>query len=396
MGYGGVDKSKVEKMTVSKVNSDLESKSPIPLSDRLMELAGYSKISATSCVVRISSRLKASDSEENINLEENTRYACLGSSARKEIPVDRQCYVPFYLNNKRVVGLMDSGSEITIIHLSLFKRVFLSDSSMQTSDLSFIRSFSAGEIPILGMKSIQLKPDRYKPGISITLYIIQDIPGVPIFLVGFNVFSQGMIDFNLTGLIEDPTPEIIFKQPTLIHCTVFYESPRSLDICIATDVSLKPYELKWVDFMLSCAAPVIKTDIILISSRKWDTINVIPSRTRIELVSPSQRYHGKALLANTSNMYIENVLVYARYELINDYDMVNISNENLSNLKQALFSHPFGREIIYSGQNAHNDIYVPTVNKVSMEPAEEGVMVSDADYADTVMGKEPTMGVWRK
>ena len=87
MGYGGVDKSKVEKMTVSKVNSDLELKSPIPLSDRLMELAGYSKISATSCVVRISSRLKASDSEENINLEENTRYACLGSSARKEIPV---------------------------------------------------------------------------------------------------------------------------------------------------------------------------------------------------------------------------------------------------------------------------------------------------------------------
>ena len=284
---------------------------------------------------------------------------------------------------------MDSGSEITIMHISLFKRVFSNDMMMSPSDLGFIRSFSAGEIPILGMKSIHLQPDRYKPGIVFNMYIINDIPGVPIFLVGFNVFSQGMVDFRMTGNIEDPTPEIVFKFPSLLPCTVFYESPRSLDICIATEVSLKPYEQKWTSFVLSCAAPVIRTDIILITSRTWDTVNVVPSRTRISLVSPSQRYYGNALVANTSNEYVENLVIYARYELVNDYDMVDVSSENKDRLMHALCTYPFGREIITSGQNVQNNILVPTVNKISV-PSEEDVMVSDLSYADTVMSKEPT------
>ena len=118
--------------------------------------------------------------------------------------------------------------------------------------------------------------------------------------------------WSKTGNIEDPTPEIVFKFPSFLPCTVFYESPRSLDICIATEVSLKPYEQKWTSFVLSCAAPVIRTDIILITSRTWDTVNVVPSRTRISLVSPSQRYYGNALVANTSNEYVENLVIYAR------------------------------------------------------------------------------------
>jgi len=51
------------------------------------------------------------------------RYAFLGNSSSQDKPIDRQCYIPFYVNKKRVVGLMDSGSEITIMHISLFKRV---------------------------------------------------------------------------------------------------------------------------------------------------------------------------------------------------------------------------------------------------------------------------------
>ncbi|MFN9684013.1 MAG: hypothetical protein ACK583_01955, partial [Cyanobacteriota bacterium] len=191
-------------------------------------------------MIRVGGRLASS--ENNCMQEEalQERYAFLGNSSSQDKPIDRQCYIPFYVNKKRVVGLMDSGSEITIMHISLFKRVFSNDMMMSPIYLGFIRSFSAGEIPILGMKSIHLQPDRYKPGIVFNMYIINDIPGVPIFLVGFNVFSQGMVDFRMTGNIEDPTPEIVFKFPSLLPCTVFYESPRSLDICIATEVSLKP------------------------------------------------------------------------------------------------------------------------------------------------------------
>jgi hypothetical protein len=110
-------------------------------------------------MVRVGGRMQE---EVDISRQEKTpeaRYAFLGNSDSKNRIMDRQCYVPFYVNKKRVVGLMDSGSEITIMHTGLFRRVFADDLTMSPSDISFIRSFSAGEIPILGMKNIHLQPD---------------------------------------------------------------------------------------------------------------------------------------------------------------------------------------------------------------------------------------------
>ena len=48
---------------------------------------------------------------------------------------------------------------------------------------------------------------------------------------------------------------------------------------VSTEVNLKPFQKKAVNFYLNPAAPVIRTDIILISPVYLGTVSIIPSRT---------------------------------------------------------------------------------------------------------------------
>lgn len=57
--------------------------------------------------------------------------------------------------------------------------------------------------------------------------------------------------------------------------------PEDLFSCVGTCI-LEPYEMKSIEFFLSPAAPVLRTDHILITGKEWDTISIIPSRSDIE------------------------------------------------------------------------------------------------------------------
>ncbi len=364
-----------------------------PLGEVLMEMAGYGQISATSCIVTSSDRTTIP-----VDIDYNTvtmnsfrleKYAYLNKKNTRDVETDRQIYVPFYVNNHRVVGLMDSGSDITIMHASLYKRIFQTKLDLAESDISHVVSFNGGKIPLLGKQTIHLGYSKKCLGLKIDLYIIEDIPQVPIFLVGFNVFKAGLIMLTFSGNIDDPYPEVIFKFPAIFHSPVFYESPRKLNICTAYNITLGPYEVKSVRFELSSSAPVIRTDIILITSAEWDTVTIIPTRTNLELISPNQNYCAEALVANTSGKILTNITVESRYELINEFRSVEVSNENKGRLTRALATHPFGREILTTKSSANIELPLVTVHHLASASGNE-LLVSDLDYADTIMGKEPT------
>ena len=80
---------------------------------------------------------------------------------------------------------MDSGSDITILQQSMYSRIFDTwHHRLITSEIPFITTFSDTQIKILGKIHIFMKLSRRHPGILATIYIVQDIPNVPVLLYG--------------------------------------------------------------------------------------------------------------------------------------------------------------------------------------------------------------------
>jgi hypothetical protein len=75
-----------------------------------MQMAGYSKISATAFMTKLHTieKIKAKGKPKIENIPET----------------DRKIYIPTYINRFRMVGCVDSGSDLTILHYSYFKRIY--------------------------------------------------------------------------------------------------------------------------------------------------------------------------------------------------------------------------------------------------------------------------------
>jgi hypothetical protein len=151
---------------------------------------------------------------------------------------------------------------------------------------------------------------------------------------------------------------------------------------------LDPYEVKEVEFFLPQAAPVIRTDHILITGQVWDTISVIPSRSDIELISGLNAYSATGCVVNLSNN-VTKCYIVAKYELINDSTVINLINENRGKLKTALPLYPLGREVLAAKSTAKIDVPTITVHQVTLSQ-DPTYKISDLNFADTIMDKEPS------
>ncbi len=83
--------------------------------------------------------------------------------------------------------------------------------------------------------------------------------------------------------------------------------------------------------------------------------------------------------------------VRGKYELVNNYHAINTTESNRARLTKALQDYPLAREILPSSQTAHIQLPLFTVNQVSAIDKID-IQVSDLDYADAIMDKEPTFG----
>ena len=348
------------------------------LSEKLLSLAGYGKISATSYSI-------------NACL---TNTCCMNSACHTNntvtnmlVDVDNKIYIPVFIKNYRIVGCVDSGSDITIMHMNLFTKIFRNASILMTSDIPFFNTFSEHSVQVKGMIKPLVKLAYDHPGITVPMYIINDIPGSPSLLLGNDLLKLGMVTLAYTGIENDPYPEIIFNYPIRHQCTVYFEPHTDLYTC-ETRCKLSPYEMKDVEFILPKASPVIRTDHILITSQEWDTISILPARSDLEFVTDHDRYYATGRVVNLSDQTID-CHIKGKFELINNYDVIKIDENNKGRLTRALELHPLGREILMTKDQARINLPLFTVNHISQIEGNE-MSVSDLDYADAIMSKEPT------
>jgi len=343
------------------------------LGEKLFEMAGYSNISATA------NYLSATGQQ---------LFSCNMASANSNLESDKKIFIPVIINKYRIVGCVDTGSDFNILHESYFKKIFKNKIPDLIKEFSPILSFSDTVLPILGKFLCHVKLGWDHPGFSTNLYIVKDIPNVPIFLLGTDFLKTGLGLVAYSGSPTDPYPEVIFYHPEEYRCEVYHESPNELFTCTAF-CTLGPYETQGVEFTLPRAAPVIRSDYILITGQEWDTVSIIPSRSDIEFITPKQQFTALACVVNLSNKPVTCSL-RGRYEMINNYDTIPLEPNCRNIIRKALLNHPIGREVLMAKSSAHIHIPVRSVNFLTLATLEKGSPISDLDFADTVMDKEPT------
>ena len=350
-----------------------------PLSETLMEMASYRQISATAYTIKVGD---TSTYNNNSPSSKNT----------SDPGIVRKIYIPTYLNKVRLVGCMDSGSDITILQQSMYDRIFHNrDRKLTKSDIPFLTTFSDTHVKIIGKLHTFMKLSVCHPGLLITVYIIQDIPNVPVFLIGNDVFKLGLVTLSYTGDLQDPYPEIIFNNPEKFICPVYYDSALDVYDC-ELECDIEPQETQDVIVKLPRIAPLIRTDHILITSINWSTIIITPSRSDIEFMNDKDYFIATAQATNLGKSRFTGT-IKAKYELVNSSHVYTLEDKEDYQLKELLAKHPLAREILYTSSQSRDSYRYPylTVNEISIA-SEKDIQVSDLDYADIIKDKEPIYG----
>jgi hypothetical protein len=265
-------------------------------------MAGYGKISATATVVNCH--------ENNSTHSQNSTHSPFNSTPtvyNVHVPTnhsagpitERKIYIPIYINKYRVVGCLDSGSDLTFMHLSLYNKIKGTVQVLSESDIPQISTFSDNTINVIGKVNHLIHFSPYHTGIEVEIYIIPDVPNQTPLLLGNDLLRVGLGQISYLQSIEGPTPVVNFKNPQPITCSVYFTAPRDLYTCEA-NCTLAPFECLDVEFMLPPAAPVVRKDIILITSQSWDTISILPSRSDLEFVQSKEAYSAFGRVINLS------------------------------------------------------------------------------------------------
>ena len=137
-------------------------------------------------------------------------------------------FIPIHINGFRVVGHLDSGSDVSIIQHSLYKNLQKSlkhnIDEIKTSSVKNLTSFSGNNIPVKGEIFVNLKFSASSPSSRFRILVIKDINVTPPLLLGDDLLKQhlGSISYeeNSSGITF---PVVHFKKPRLEVVPTFYE-----------------------------------------------------------------------------------------------------------------------------------------------------------------------------
>ena len=76
----------------------------------------------------------------------------------------KKIYIPVYLNKYRTVGCVHSGSDLTLVHFSLFKKLFKNTSILDISNIKHVTTFSNHSILVRGKLDYKIKLHKNHPG----------------------------------------------------------------------------------------------------------------------------------------------------------------------------------------------------------------------------------------
>ena len=331
-----------------------------------MDLAGYANISATACQINLPYKGNMSRDQDS----------------------DKKIFLPTFINKFRLVGCLDPGSDVTLMHESLFNKICHNKLQLQKSNIPEVTSFSDHSISIIGTFNCMIKLNpAHKIGINVNIHVIKDIPNQTPWLLGSNIMANGSGELRFKRTESGPTPYVYFNEPIPYECTTYYVAPRELFLCSAY-VDLGPNETEIFEFNLPSASPLVRTDYILITSLCWGETNIPPTRTDIEYYSSRDYYIGCAQVRNNTDTHFKGI-VQGKFELITSYDVVPLKSSNKSLLTQLLSQYPLGREILPVGDQIHVHTPCPVIYQNTVSHKDD-MQVSDLDLADTIMEKEPT------
>ena len=300
----------------------------------------------------------------------------------------RKQFVPFFINKFRIIALIDTGADMSCMHDTLLRKL-IPENKWNLEKANLMISASGDTMSTLGNITLQIQFSKYAPSFTTTICIVPEIENTPSFIVGMNTLQDGKGEIKTLG--EQGKPELTFHHPISYTCPVHYFSPAEQETCRA-NYDLKPFESATVMFTLNKAAPVVRTDIILITASTLNTINILPSRVDLEFDVVRDCYTASAYISNLTNKHVKGS-VWGRFEILKSHSVFPIEKGKFASLKQALRDHPLGREILYS--RVKDDVQVPllTISKVSVKqeifhaPDER---IIDINPADTILRGEPT------
>jgi transposase InsO family protein len=353
-----------------------------------MEIAGYSKLSATANLIKTNCQRLKEIERPAISIRATLWNLTHQNPTQDPFESEKKLYIPVHINKYRIIGCVDSGSDLTIMHYSLYCKIREKPHRLAEGEVKCITTFSDTNIGIKGKFSCRLRLNETHQGIEVDMYVIPDIPNQTPLLLGNDLIRKGLGKIGYTNVGGNVYPEITFSSPNLFRCDVFHVAPRDLNRCEAI-CDLLPHETQDVEFLLNQAAPIIRTDYILITAVQWGTVSIVPSRTEVEFSPKQKAFIGTARVINASDQRFKG-RVLGKFETINKFKAIEISRENRTNLLSNLKAYPLGREALEIGREANIKIPIPCVSQVSSY--QEGIQVSDLKYdlADTVMTKEPT------
>ena len=219
------------------------------LSDRLFRIAGYQRISATHCISGVGKpRPELAPARRTVLMT-----GVPGS--------DRKTYLRVYMGGSRVIGLLDSGSDLTILQERMFRRLRKNNQQWDKCPLAEISTFSDHRVPILGQVRWEIKFDRSQAGITTDVIIVPDMSeGIPSLILGADLLElgQGEISFSPSS------PPVVFRAPTYIEPKVYRVSPAEQWHCSAY-VEVEPNDSLEIEFTINSACPIVRQDIVLVS-----------------------------------------------------------------------------------------------------------------------------------
>ena len=301
----------------------------------LLEMAELSDISATSYMIQVDSQ----------PISKNLQFYTF----ENRFNLDKKLYIRTFIAGNKVIACLDNGSDLTLMQESLFKDLFDSKITLESTIISNIKTFSNNTIKVLGQFTCHVKFDPTSNSVPLTIMVIRDInSSIPSFLFGNDSFKKCMATLSYTGNILDPTPEFVVNNPEQIIVPVYQASPYEIYSC-SGDYYLKPFETKDIEVFLHPAAPVLRHHEILISSTDINTVHFLPSKTDVTFSMKDNCYVAMACICNLTQNIQEGV-IKGRFEILNmkNYNTHLIHEQGKQILLTKMQKNPPAREILSS------------------------------------------------
>ena len=236
--------------------------------------------------------------------------------------IGRKIYVQFFIRKdkaiKRMIAFLDSGADISICQESYIMNIFNKNELKKlniTPQNCDVMSFSNNSIKVKYKITINISFTPYSTSLPVNFYIISDIPGAPLILLGADFMKSTLMQTAYTGETDNPSPEIRIERPTPGIVKTLYCTENDIYTCEAY-VNLKPNHNQTIKFYLHEASPCLEKDSILISGQDIDhKIYITPSKSKIVLDLKKNQYFGFAFVQNLSSIH-KTLNLKATYERI--------------------------------------------------------------------------------